>query len=132
MDINDTLKKYSHLFAETYEALSNYFNRMENFEQFAVEIEIYVKPGELHLTYIRTENLIRDFEKELKQLGYYSSILKSGNAIVGLAVSKYALLSDILGESLPPNENVIIRGLLFGYSPKEIKDYMGRTGETQM
>ena len=145
--IDYILNKYSHLIAESLVDVKKYFELMEKWEKPCTEIEICA-----HCRYPEREELffeckewlidcqdcpysdphtleeIKSFQEQLKKCGYYVYRNKRWD----LSVSKIRSIAYWCSVITPPWRNAGIRGLFFGYSLEDIKDYIERTGEDEI
>ena len=150
LTILDVLKKYNHLLTEYIDGpdgLFEKFNKLNNWKSICIEIEIfehcnhdpdnklpdYCFYGKLDCRfcpYGKSEVLdeIRKFKIEIEDMGFF--VYK--NRWWHLSVSKFKSVAKHISNSIPWMNNAGIRGLVFGYSIKEIKDFIFLTGQDEM
>jgi len=143
--ILQVLERYKHLIAEF--NVVSYFEAMERWEKPCTEIEIYAHckfPVNLPLPrkcrewlidckdceYVdfKVLNEIEAFARELKACGYFVFRNKHWD----LLVSKVKSIAYWASQAIPPWRNAGIRGLLFGYTLSDIKEYIERTNEDEI
>lgn len=147
LEVFEILKKYEYLLLDITENLYEYFKAIDCWEKACIEIEIYehcgldikkklpnyCKYGELDCVFCPLAKFdviddIENFSNELKKAGYFVFMSRWCNLII----SKIKSIAYHISHTVPWFENGGIRGLAFGYSIKEIKEFIDRTGQDEI
>jgi hypothetical protein len=124
------LGKYSSMFAEISNSVFEYFEALEKDEKPAVHIEIYSEKKMMEgrsKTFTIDPKRHHDFKNALQRLGFYVFQSRDWNLSVSKIPSVAYWLSKMDEEGLYKNSGSV--GLLLGYPPKEVLDYIKRTKE---